>query len=184
MKVENKEPITEPVKPEEPKKEPVKEPVGEPVKEPKKEEPAKEPKKEPVDSSKEIEELKATISDLEVKAGTVDTVTLENENLKGEINTLNTQLKDYEELVSNLVNTKLEQIPAKYKELIPDNLDLKQKLNWLNKAESKGLFDKEEKKAPAVEIGKPMNFDTDNSVDTTKLSGSQLLKLAYNSIKK
>ncbi len=182
--MENPAKENEPVKVEAENKEPIKEPEKVPAKEPaKEEEPVKEPRGEPVDNSKEIEGLKATILELEAKAEKVEEVTLENTTLKTEIETVNTQLKAYEELVGELVNTKLAQVPEEFKELIPSNLDLRQKLDWLTKAEDKGLFNKEEKKAPAVEIGKPMNMESD-SVDTAKLTGSQLLKLAYNTIKK
>lgn len=183
--------MSNPVKVDEPVKEPIKEPNQEPTKEPIKEptEPVKEPKEpkepnEPVTSySKEVEELRAEIITLTEKAGQVETVSKENETLKKDIETKDTQIKQYEELVTKLVETKLEQIPEEYKELIPDNLDLTQKLSWLEKAEAKGLFNKVEKKKPNVEIGKPMNIEPEN-VDTTKLTGSQLLKLAYNTIKK
>lgn len=180
--------MNNPVKVDEPVKEPIKEPNQEPTKEPKKEPivPAKEPRepKEPAtDYSKEVENLRAEIITLTEKAGKVETVSKENETLKKDIETRDTQIKQYEELITKLVETKLAQIPEEYKELIPDNLELTQKLSWLEKAEAKGLFNKVEKKKPNVEIGKPMNIEPDN-VDTTKLTGSQLLKLAYNTIKK
>lgn len=179
--------MSNPVKVDEPVKEPIKEPTQEPTKEPKEPtEPVKEPKepKEPAtDYSKEVENLRAEIVTLTEKAGKVETVSKENETLRKDIETRDTQIKQYEELISKLVETKLEQIPEEYKELIPDNLDLTQKLNWLEKAEAKGLFNKVDKKKPNVEIGKPMNIEPEN-VDTTKLTGSQLLKLAYNTIRK
>ena len=172
--------MSNPVKVDEPVKEPIKEPTQEPTKEPKEpSEPVrenkepKEPKEPATDYSKEVENLRAEIVTLTEKAGKVETVSKENETLK----------KDIEELITKLVETKLGQVPEEYKELIPDNLDLTQKLNWLDKAEAKGLFNKVEKKKPNVEIGKPMNIEPEN-VDTTKLTGSQLLKLAYNTIKK
>lgn len=174
------EPVKEPIK--EPNQEPTKEPIKEPT-EPVKEKEPKEPKEPATDYSKEVENLRAEIITLTEKAGKVETVSKENETLKKDIETKDTQIKQYEELITKLVETKLEQIPEEYKELIPDNLDLTQKLSWLEKAEAKGLFNKVEKKKPNVEIGKPMNIEPEN-VDTTKLTGSQLLKLAYNTIKK
>jgi len=172
------------------KNEPINEPNNVPKEEPKKEEPKQEPavksepaKVEPIDNSKDIENLRAEITDLTEKANKVEAITLENENLKNDISTRDNQIKVYEELITKLVETKLEQVPEEYKELIPDNLNLVQKLSWLDKAEAKGIFNKEEKKKPNVEIGKPMNLEQDN-IDTGKLSGSQLLRLAYNTIKK
>lgn len=182
--------MSNPVKVDEPVKEPIKEPTQEPTKGPKEpSEPVrenkepKEPKEPATDYSKEVENLRAEIVTLTEKAGKVETVSKENETLKKDIETKDTRLKEYEELITKLVETKLGQVPEEYKELIPDNLDLTQKLNWLDKAEAKGLFNKVEKKKPNVEIGKPMNIEPEN-VDTTKLTGSQLLKLAYNTIKK
>lgn len=179
--------MSNPVKVDEPVKEPIKEPKEEPTKEPKEPtEPVKEPKepKEPAtDYSKEVENLRAEIVTLTEKAGKVETVSKENETLKKDIESRDLKITQYEELITKLVETKLEQIPEEYKELIPDNLELTQKLSWLEKAEAKGLFNKEEKKKPNVEIGKPMNIEPEN-VDTTKLTGSQLLKLAYNTLKK
>lgn len=169
------------VKVDEPVKEPIKEINQEPSKEPT--EPAKEPNESVNGYSKEVESLRAEIMTLTEKAGKVETISQENETLKKDIETKDTKIKEYEELISKLLETKLEQIPEEYKELIPDNLNLSQKLNWLDKAESKGLFNKKENKKPDIEIGKPMNIQPD-SVDTTKLTGSQLLKLAYNTIKK
>ena len=183
--------MSNPVKVDEPVKEPIKEPIQEPTKEPTKEptnpvketkEP-KEPKEPATDYSKEIEDLRAEIVTLTEKAGKVDTVSKENETLKKDIESRDLKITQYEELITKLVETKLEQIPEEYKVLIPDNLDLTQKLNWLEKAEAKGLFNKEEKKKPNVEIGKPMNIEPEN-VDTSKLTGTQLLKLAYNTLKK
>lgn len=179
--------MSNPVKMDEPVKEPIKEPNKEPTKEPIKEptEPVKnnEPKESATDYSKEVENLRAEIITLTEKAGKTETVSKENETLKKDIETKDTKIKEYEELINKLVETKLEQIPEEYRELIPDNLDLTQKLNWLDKAEAKGLFNKVEKKKPNVEIGKPMNIEPEN-VDTTKLTGSQLLSLAYNTIKR
>ena len=89
----------------------------------------------------------------------------------------------FDNLTMEEVVDKLKEVREDYKELIPNNVSLKQKLNWLEKAEAKGLFNKEEKKKPNVEIGKPMNVDAP-SVDTSKLTGSQLLRMAYNSVKR
>lgn len=159
-------------------------PQNQEPKEPKVEEPKKEEKEAGAEEVKvDVEKLKAELLEAQGKAKEVETLTATVETMKVEAEKTKAELKEYEELVSNLIETKLKEVPEDYKELIPDNLSLKQKLNWLEKAEAKGLFNKEEKKKPNVEIGKPMNVDAP-SVDTSKLTGSQLLRMAYNSVKR
>lgn len=161
--------------------------VEEPQKEEKQEsKPPKETEKVKVDSEEvkvDVEQLKAELKEANEKAGQVETLAATVETMKVEAEKQKAELKEYEELITNLIETKLKEVPEDFKELIPDNLTLKQKLNWLEKAEAKGLFIKEEKKKPNVEIGKPMNVDVP-SVDTSKLAPSQLLKLAYNTVKR
>lgn len=144
----------------------------------------KEEKTEPSEEVKvDLEKLKAELEEANKKVSEMETLTGTVTTLKEEVNSKDAIIKEYEELISNLIETKLKDVPEEYKELIPDNLNLKQKLNWLDKAEAKGIFHKEEKKKPTVEIGKPLNVDVPQ-VDTSKLSGSQLLKMAYNTIRK
>lgn len=159
-------------------------PQNQEPKEPKVEEPKKEEKEAGAEEVKvDVEQLKAELLEAQGKAKEVETLTATVETMKVEAEKTKAELKEYEDLVTNLIETKLKEVPEDYKELIPDNLSLKQKLNWLEKAEAKGLFNKEEKKKPNVEIGKPMNVDAP-SVDTSKLTGSQLLRMAYNSVKR
>lgn len=159
-------------------------PQNQEPKEPKVEEPKKEEKEAGAEEVKvDVEQLKAELLEAQGKAKEVETLTATVETMKVEAEKTKAELKEYEDLVTNLIDTKLKDVPEDYKELIPDNLSLKQKLNWLEKAEAKGLFNKEEKKKPNVEIGKPMNVDAP-SVDTSKLTGSQLLRMAYNSVKR
>ena len=159
-------------------------PQNQEPKEPKVEEPKKEEKEAGAEEVKvDVEQLKAELLEAQGKAKEVETLTATVETMKVEAEKTKAELKEYEDLVTNLIDTKLKDVPEDFKELIPDNLSLKQKLNWLEKAEAKGLFNKEEKKKPNVEIGKPMNVDAP-SVDTSKLTGSQLLRMAYNSVKR
>lgn len=147
----------------------------------------KEDSKKPNEISEEakvdVEQLKAELDEANKKALEVENLQSTVTQLNGEIQNKDNVIKEYEELLGKMIETKLEQVPADFKDLIPDNLDLKQKLSWLEKAESKGLFTKEKKEKPNVEIGKPMNTEVPQ-VDTSKLSGGQLLKLAYNTMKK
>lgn len=151
----------------------------EPKQEPKE---SKEPK-ESDDTKKEVEELKRQLADAIEQAKEIDVLNTTVSNMKTEMESKNNVIKEYEELLQNLFDTKMKQIPDQYKDLVPDNLDLKQKLSWLEKAEGKGLFDKKEKLSPAVEVGKPMNVDVPKA-DIEKLGTSSLLQLAYNTIKR
>lgn len=166
-------------KPQEPKKESKKEPK---VEEPKKEEP-QEPKNPTEEGTVDINQLKAELEEANKKVAEVEALNGTVAALQKEAESKDAIIKEYEDLVGKMVETKLSQVPEEYRELIPDNLNLKQKLSWLEKAEAKGLFTKEEKKKPNVEIGKPLNVDVPQ-VDTGKLTGSQLLRMAYNTVKK
>lgn len=151
-----------------------------------KEDTKKEEHKQPTKDEKaeiNVEDLKKALVEANEKVKEVETLTATVTDLQTKNAGQDKAIKEYEELLSNLINTKMEQVPPEYKDLIPENMDLKQKLNWLDKAESKGIFNKEKKSNPDVEIGKPMNMETD-TVDTSKLSGSQLLKMAYHTLKK
>lgn len=155
-------------------------------KEKEEEKPEKKPRKkkeevkaEEVDVDKLQKDLKKAtekIAKLEEANNTIET-------MKKDVEKKDAVIQEYEQLLTNLVDTKIKQLPDKYKDLLPDNLDLKQKLSWLDKAEEKGLFKVEERKNPNVEIGKPMNIEPPK-VDTSRLTGSQLLKMAYNTITK
>ena len=151
--------------------------------EPKEVKEPKEPQKPVEDVKVDIEQLRAELKEANQKAEQVVTLTATVETMKAEAEKTKAELKGYEDLISNLIETKLKDVPEEYKELIPDNLTLKQKLNWLEKAEAKGLFNKEEKKKPNVEIGKPLNVEAP-AVDTSKLTGSQLLRMAYNTVRR
>ncbi len=166
-------------------------PIEEPKAEPKVEEPAKEEKKEPtIEDNKEsttseeakvdIEKLKEELNLANEKIKEVETLNTTIETVKADLEAKTNIIAEYEELLTNMVNTKMENVPTDYKDLIPSNMDLKQKLDWLNKAEAKGLFKTGEAKKPNVEIGKPMNVEPPQ-VDTSKLTTSQLLKMAYKS---
>lgn len=149
---------------------------------------AKEPKEvkkqeETTDVKVDVEDLKRQLAEAIETGKQVDTLTTTVAQMKAEVEAKDTIIREYEGLLQNLVETKMEQIPDQYKDLVPDNMDLKQKLSWLEKAESKGLFNKEEKQNPALEVGKPMNVEVPK-VDTTKMSASSLLSMAYNTIKK
>jgi len=76
---------------------------------------------------------------------------------------------ELEGLISNMVETKLETIPKELHDLVPTNLTPEAKLDWLNKAESKGLFGT--LKTEVKEVGKPSNKSNEQpKVDKANLS--------------
>lgn len=79
-----------------------------------------------------------------------------------------TRTQELEALIKGMVDTKLEAIPKEMVDLVPTNLTVEQTLDWLNKAESKGLFGvKQEPK----EVGKPSNKSNEApKVDKANLS--------------
>lgn len=79
---------------------------------------------------------------------------------------------ELEGLINGMVEAKLEAVPEEMKDLVPSNLTPEATLEWLAKAETKGLFGKKE---PEVkEIGKPSN----KSTDTPKVDKADLSPLA------
>lgn len=66
-----------------------------------------------------------------------------------------TRSKELESVITGMVETKLKSVPEEMHDLIPTNLSAEQTLDWIGKAESKGIFGKPEVK----EIGKPSNKD-------------------------
>jgi ribonucleoside-triphosphate reductase len=76
---------------------------------------------------------------------------------------------ELEGLISNMVETKLETIPEEMRDLVPTNLTPEAKLDWLTKAESKGLFGT--LKTEVKEVGKPSNKSNEQpKVDKANLS--------------
>lgn len=94
---------------------------------------------------------------------------------------LEAQVKSYEALLTEMVETKLKAVPEDMHELIPDGLSLEQKLAWINKAEAKGLFKKEK-----VVIGQPLNHSSeqDKTERMKKMNPLQLLASYYGESKK
>lgn len=147
-------------------------------------EPEKKPdKKEPEEAKVDVEALKNELAEATERAKQVEVLSTEVATLKETVAHKESELKEYEDLLGNMVEAKMKSIPEDLKDLIPDNMNLKQKLGWLEKAEAKGIFNKEAKKKPNVEVGKPMNTEAP-AVDTSKLTGSSLMRLAYSQSKK
>lgn len=147
-----------------------------------------------IEAQKVIDGLKLQIDNL-TKDVTAKT---EIENVKKALETELTQLKEsltgkeavateYEAIVKTIIESKLLSIPENLKSLVPANASLKDQLAWLTLAEESGIFKpivETTKINPDVEIGKPLNPNNGNkNVDTSKLSASAIMALAYGNSK-
>lgn len=140
--------------------------------------------------NKEIEELKILVKQLTEKLEEKPTLEEKpNEDtealnqLKVESESYKTKVTEYEAVLNEILNSKLEKVPENFKELVPKNISIKEQLEWLNKAESNGLFEVK-KSVGDIEIGKPMNpKNPTQMVDTSKLTAGSLLSMAYGSKK-
>jgi DNA repair exonuclease SbcCD ATPase subunit len=93
---------------------------------------------------------------------------------KSKYESTESRAKELESVIGNLLTAKLEGIDETYHDLIPDNLSVEQKLDWINKAEQKGLFKKEQQP-----IGEGTNPSQTQAVDVGKMSIVQMLKAGY-----
>ena len=141
-------------------------------------------------TSLDLENAKKTVEDLTNKLDDAnkqlvdhDTVKKELADAKAEITKTNETVKGYEELLNKMIEEKMKAIPEEYADLVPSNMTIVQQLEWLAKAEAKNLFRKD-KNALNVEIGKPMGAKADTKADTSKMSNSGILSMAYNVLKK
>jgi DNA repair exonuclease SbcCD ATPase subunit len=101
----------------------------------------------------------------------------EYSDFKSKFESVDTRAKELEGVITGLLETKLEAIPQDYHDLIPGNLTPEQKLDWINKAETKGLFGKREQKP----VGETTNPSHAQAFDLNSLSPVQLMKAGYGS---
>jgi seryl-tRNA synthetase len=74
-----------------------------------------------------------------------------------------------EKVIDSMVKTRLSTIPEEFHDLIPANLSAERTLEWITKAETKGLF--APKGSKSDEIGKPFNHSNEGpKVDTKSMS--------------
>lgn len=128
-------------------------------------------------ATKEKEELEATN---QFKA-LYEQTSAELEALKAKTGTYENSVNTYEATINSMVDTKLSTVPEQYRALVPANLSPVEKLDWINKAETTGLFGA---KPTVVEtpIGQPTPAEP-QTVDYTKLSAEELLHMAYSNKK-
>ena len=129
----------------------------------------------------QIKALEAEINDLKQSLTESQTQLAEYAQTKDELAKQIALSGEYEALLTAVIEAKLESIPQEYKELIPGG-SLKEKFDWLNKAEKANLFKQHDTKPSAVEIGKPLQVEVPK-VDTTKLGAAQLMQMAYSTLR-
>ena len=106
-----------------------------------------------------------------------NTTSHEYEAMKQTYEKTEARKNELESVVNSLVETKLKNVPEEFKDLVPEHLSAEAKLDWLNKAEEKGLFNPKKSNTP---IGGQAN-PPKQPVDLSKLSPGALLRHAYGS---
>jgi seryl-tRNA synthetase len=106
-----------------------------------------------------------------------ETTSQEFTQVKTQYESVETRAKELEGVINGLLDTKLSTIPEDFHDLIPANLTPEAKLDWISKAETKGLFGKKEQKP----IGEASNPSHAQSFDLNTLSPVQLMKAGYGS---
>lgn len=127
----------------------------------------------------ENQRLKDELAKLQSNTG--DKVALEQANTL--LNVQKNLVSEYEGILNTIIEAKLTDVPENLKELVPANLSLQQKLDWITKAEKSGIFGKQPN--TDIEIGKPLNPNSGKqNTDTSKLSASSLMAMAYGNAQK
>lgn len=87
------------------------------------------------------------------------------------------QVEQYESVMNELIDTKMQAIPEEMQDLIPDGLSVEQRLSWINKAEEKGLFRKQNN----VVVGQPLNHSSEQekAEKLSKMNPRQLFASVY-----
>lgn len=98
----------------------------------------------------------------------------ELESYKNNFETTKTRVEELEGVINSMLETKLESIPEEFHDLIPEHLSPEQKLDWISKAEAKGLF-KDNSQEPVGGSTNPAQKQTDLS----ELNPMQLLSMGY-----
>lgn len=101
----------------------------------------------------------------------------EVQKFKGNFEQANTRVEQLEGVITSMLETKLESIPKEYHDLIPDNLSPEAKLDWISKADAKGLF-VDKSKTPVGGLTNPTK-----QTDMENMTHSQLLAMGYSNKK-
>ncbi|WP_427036639.1 hypothetical protein [Cytobacillus pseudoceanisediminis] len=90
--------------------------------------------------------------------------------VKSQFESVQNRAKELEGVVNSLLETKLKGIPEEFHDLIPGNLTPEGKLDWINKAEAKGLFGRR----PQQPIGEMTNGN-----ESKGITKEQFQKMPY-----
>lgn len=138
----------------------------------------KDPIAESENETKEPETVEETVDvddllkDIDDKGAQVETLSNQYKIEQQKTEALTAKVKDLEAIVDGLVKDKLENIPEEFHGLLPSG-GATEKLDWLNKAESSGLFAKKTSN-PDIEIGKPLKTnDTKGAKDKPEKVSTQ-----------
>lgn len=127
----------------------------------------------------ENETLKNDLTTKESKVSEFEVQISELTGIKSEFESTKTKVEEYETTLNKIVETKSAKVPENFKSLMPKNANIVETLEWLNNAESTGLFGSKD-----VEIGKPMNPSKSREIlDNADISPTNLLAMAYGSNK-
>lgn len=99
-----------------------------------------------------------------------ETTSKEYSEFKEQFITIEDRNKQLEGVINSLLETKLHSIPGDFHDLIPDNLTPEAKLEWINKAETKGLFGK----VPQQPVG-----EQTNGSEQTGITKENFQKMGY-----
>lgn len=100
------------------------------------------------------------------------------EQTQQEFSSVKTRTEQLEGVINALYETKIAEVPEDFRDLIPENLSIEKKLEWVNNAQAKGLFGFQQNKATQP-LGQPTNTPTEVQVDVSKMSIGELFKSAY-----
>lgn len=101
--------------------------------------------------------------------------TKQADDFKTKAETTEHRVQQLEGVITQLLDAKLESVPEDFRDLIPSNFTVEQKLEWIANAEKKGLFAKKQQQ----QIGGDTNASDKQSVDLNNLSPIQLFKAGY-----
>jgi len=93
---------------------------------------------------------------------------------KGDYEKTSSRVEELEGIITSMLNSKLESIPEEFHDLIPENLSPEAKLDWISKADAKGLF-KDQSQEP---VGGQTN-PTAKQTDLESLNVHQLMQSGY-----
>lgn len=99
----------------------------------------------------------------------------EFDTVKQTVTQLETRNQELEAVVNTILEGKLKSVPEDFHDLIPQNLTTEGKLDWIVKAEEKGLFTSNQQP-----VGGITNTPSQTKVDSSKLSPMQMLTMGLN----